>query len=320
MDTTIYNVIEEMGVIPVVTIQDIAHVIPITNALIQGEIPCIEITFRSDFAIEAIKKIRSTYSDILLGAGTVTTITQAQHAIDAGADFIASPGFFPPLIEYCIQHNIVIIPNTYAGAHIDKALEYKLPVVKFFPVQQLGGLHTIEALASVYPIKFFVTGGITKDNVVEYISSPHVIAVGGSLCTPKKVLQQAQFDKITTLSKEIIQQILDLSLMHIGINSQGKDNATNITQELTTLLGQTSREVPGVSYFVGTEYEIMYNGLGTHGHFALGTNSMAVAMRVLASRGYTFNKDFIRYDNNNRLYIAYFTGEIAGFAYHLLQK
>lgn len=316
----IYHRLKTIGFIPVGMIEDDKNAVPLANALIAGELPCIEIALRTEKSLSSITKISKNCPDIIVGAGTVLSVDQVKEAIDVGAQFIVTPGFNTKVVEYCVEHNIAIIPGTAGAAHIDAAIELDVKIVKFFPAEKLGGLPMVESLGQIYPISFFSTGGIDATNLGAYIRSKHIHCVGGTWVTSHSLISRKRFEEITLLAKKAVSNMLGFSLMHVGINANGQENAKQVSDEFATLLGGSTREVPNLSYFVGSEYEIMFDGLGLHGHLAFGTNSMDVAMRVLSARGYTFNKDFIRYDANKRLFLAYLEKEIGGFACHLVQK
>lgn len=316
---SMYHNLASMGLIPVTTITALSQAVPLAQALAQGDLPCVEITFRSDIAAQAIEKVAKECPEILLGAGTVLSLDNAKQAFDAGAQFIVSPSFNVKVVEYCLSKDIPIIPGTTGSAHIELAMEYNLGVVKFFPADSLGGLSAIHSLANVYPLCFVPSGGINSNNIGEYLRSKYVLALGGSFVSPAKLIQEERFEEITALTKSVITKMLGFSLAHVGINAKGVQDANIISTELEALLGQGISK-SSISHFVGTEYEIMFDGLGDNGHLAFGTNSMKVAMRILQARGYTFNENYIRYDDENRLYLAYFNKEIAGFACHLIQN
>lgn len=173
--------IKEFGIIPVVKIDTLDMAIPLAKALIKGRLPVAEITFRTKQAAQAIKNITNHFPNMLVGAGTVLSINQVEKAINAGAEFIVSPGFNPTVVKYCVDNNICIIPGCITPTEIEHAIELGLTTVKFFPAEQAGGLAMIKALSMPYSdITFMPTGGINLHNLADYLSFQKVLACGGS--------------------------------------------------------------------------------------------------------------------------------------------
>lgn len=171
-----FESLKKIRIIPVVEIQDAAHAQPLAQALLEGGIPCAEITFRTKAALEALR-VMAKLDGLLVGAGTVLTIDQAQGALDAGATYLVSPGFNPSVVEYCLKHEIPVIPGVATPTEIALALEYGLEVLKFFPAEAFGGLNTLKALSAPYgQVQFIPTGGIVPHNLAAYLQFPQVLA------------------------------------------------------------------------------------------------------------------------------------------------
>lgn len=202
------NVIErvaETRIVPVVVIEDAADAQPLAKALCDGGLKCAEVTFRTDAAEASIKKIATSFPDMLVGAGTVLTTEQVDRAVDAGAKFIVSPGFNPRTVEHCLKKNIVVFPGTSSASDIEAALGFGLGVVKFFPSEQLGGVAMIKALSAPFPMmRFMPTGGISADNLHSYLSFSKVIACGGSWMVKSDLIKTKQFETIRALVKEAV--------------------------------------------------------------------------------------------------------------------
>lgn len=176
--------IENRKIIPVVTVENITQGLHIMEALVEGGLPAAEITFRTEAAAEAIRTMCQEYPDALIGAGTILNVRQAKEAEDAGAKFIVSPGYSDEVVNYCIERNIAVFPGCMTPTDIQRALAAGLSVVKFFPAEPAGGLKLLKALSEPFPkLHFMPTGGISKDNLVEYLNFPKVIACGGSWIT-----------------------------------------------------------------------------------------------------------------------------------------
>ena len=200
--------IKEMGIVPVVVIDDVKNAIPLAKALCEGGLPCAEVTFRTDAAEEAIRIMAEQFPDMLIGAGTVLTIDQVDRAVAAGAKFIVSPGLNPNIVKYCVDKGILITPGCMSPSDIEIALENGLEVVKFFPAEPAGGLKMIKAIAAPYVnMKFMPTGGINIKNVKEYLLYDRIGACGGSWMVKDSLMKSGEFDKITELVKEAVQVV-----------------------------------------------------------------------------------------------------------------
>lgn len=200
--------IKEMGIVPVVVIDDVKNAIPLAKALCEGGLPCAEVTFRTDAAEEAIRIMAEQFPDMLIGAGTVLTIDQVDRAVAAGAKFIVSPGLNPNIVKYCVDKGILITPGCMSPSDIEIALENGLEVVKFFPAEPAGGLKMIKAIAAPYVnMKFMPTGGINIKNVKEYLLYDRIVACGGSWMVKDSLMKSGEFDKITELVKEAVQVV-----------------------------------------------------------------------------------------------------------------
>ena len=201
--TEMLEKIKQIGIIPVVVLDDAKDALPIGKALLEGGLPCAEVTFRTAAAKECIKILSEAYPDLLVGAGTVLTPAQVDDAIEAGAKFIVSPGTNPKTIQYCKEKGIEILPGTTNPSDIEQALENGVTTVKFFPAEAAGGLKMIKAMSAPYvDVTFMPTGGITADNVRDYLKFNKIIACVGSWMVPKNLVAEGKFDEITRLVKE----------------------------------------------------------------------------------------------------------------------
>ena len=198
--------IEKIGIIPVVVLDRVEDARPLAKALIEGGLPCAEVTFRTAAAEEAIRVMSENFPELLVGAGTVLTTDQVDRAVAAGAKFIVSPGLNPRIVKYCVEKGIVIVPGCANPSDIEQALENGLEVVKFFPAEAIGGLKLIKAMAAPYVgVKFMPTGGINAVNVREYLAYDRIVACGGSWMVSGKLIKEGKFDEITELVKEAAQ-------------------------------------------------------------------------------------------------------------------
>lgn len=196
-----------LKIIPVVTINKTSEAEPLAEALISGGLPCAEITLRTDSGLDAIKLL-SKNSSLLLGAGTVLTVDQVSAARDAGARFIVSPGFNPKVVQHCQKINIPIFPGISNPTDIEMALEAGLTNLKFFPAEAYGGVKTLKALSAPYHmVNFIPTGGITEENINQYVNLDGVIACGGSWMVKTEWLKEGQFDKVLETVKNAVKKV-----------------------------------------------------------------------------------------------------------------
>ena len=195
--------IEKIGIVPVVVLNDAKDAEPLGKALVEGGLPCAEVTFRTDAAEESIRIMAEKFPEMLVGAGTVLTIDQVDRAVNAGAKFIVSPGLNPKVVSYCVEKGIPVTPGTANPTNVEQAIELGLDVVKFFPAEQAGGLAYIKAIAAPYTgMKFMPTGGISASNVKDYLACDKILACGGSWMVKGDLIKAGEFDKITELVKE----------------------------------------------------------------------------------------------------------------------
>ncbi|MFX0022940.1 MAG: bifunctional 4-hydroxy-2-oxoglutarate aldolase/2-dehydro-3-deoxy-phosphogluconate aldolase [Candidatus Hermodarchaeota archaeon] len=203
----IYELIKNLKLIPVAIINNAENAVPLGKALIEAGLPIIEITFRTEAASNSIKKLNNL-PEILVGAGTVLRVEQVNEAIKLGARFIVTPGFNPKIVDYCIDHEIPIIPGVNTPTMVEWALERGLNVVKFFPANLSGGTQMLKALAGPYPeMRFVPTGGINSENIIDYLTLNNVIACGGSWIVKKDLVASGKFEDITKLVKTTISLI-----------------------------------------------------------------------------------------------------------------
>ena len=201
--STIFEKFSKIGIIPVVVLEDAKDAEPLGKALMEGGLPCAEVTFRTAAAEEAIKIMTEKFPDMLVGAGTVLTTEQADSAIAAGAKFIVSPGLNPDVVAHCVKKGIPVTPGTCTPTDVEKALTFGLDVVKFFPAEPAGGLDFIKAIASPYVgVKFMPTGGINANNVRDYLKYDRIIACGGSWMVKGDLIKAGDFEKIKELTAE----------------------------------------------------------------------------------------------------------------------
>lgn len=206
-----HKILEEigkLGLVPVIVIEDVENAVSLAKALIDGGLPVAEVTFRTKAARQSIENISKTFPDMLLGAGTVLTIDQVKAAIDAGSKYIVSPGLNPKVVEYCVNNNIPITPGIATPSEIERALEFELDVVKYFPAEPLGGINYLKAISAPYGnLKFIPTGGIDESNLLSYLKFSKILACGGSWMVKSDLIKNKQFDTIELMTAKAVELV-----------------------------------------------------------------------------------------------------------------
>jgi len=312
--------IGELGIVPVVKIEKAENALTLGKALIDGDLPIAEITFRTSAAEESIKSLTKELPTLLVGAGTVLTIEQVKEAVSAGAQFIVSPGFNSKVVDYCLENNIPVTPGINNPTQIEMALERGIEVVKFFPAEASGGLPLLESMSAPYTgIKFIPTGGINLNNLTSYLSNNKVHACGGSWMVKPELISSGNFDEITRLTKEAVSIMLGFEFAHLGINEENKDKALNSANQLSNLFYFPIKEGTN-SIFAGPGFEFVKNRfLGKHGHIAIATNDIHRATTYLKMKGISVLPETAK-EKDGKLKAIYLDQELSGFAIHLLQK
>ena len=203
---TIVEQFYQYGVVPVVVLEDAKDAVRLAKALMDGGLPCAEMTFRTEAAEDAIRLMSKEYPDMLVGAGTVLTIDQVDRAVAAGARFIVSPGFDPEIVDYCLEKNVPVFPGCITPSEVAQAAKRGIEVVKFFPAEQAGGVAMIRSLAAPYTgMKFMPTGGISAKNLRDYLECDKILCCGGSWMVKSDLIHQGEFDRIRDLTREAVE-------------------------------------------------------------------------------------------------------------------
>lgn len=203
---TIAEQFYQYGVVPVVVLEDAKDAVRLAKALMDGGLPCAEVTFRTEAAEDAIRLMSKEYPDMLVGAGTVLTIDQVDRAVAAGARFIVSPGFDPEIVDYCLEKDIPVFPGCITPSEVAQAAKRGIEVVKFFPAEQAGGVAMIRSLAAPYTgMKFMPTGGISAKNLRDYLECDKILCCGGSWMVKSDLIHQGEFDRIRDLTREAVE-------------------------------------------------------------------------------------------------------------------
>ncbi len=205
MQDKIIEVLQISPIVPVVVIENIKDAVPLAQSLIEGGIPIIEVTLRSSCALEAIELIAKNVPKMRVGAGTILNLTQLEQAQNRGAEFLISPGLTIKLLEHAKKKNMPLIPGVSSSSEVMQALELGYNTLKFFPAEYCGGVKLLNAFNGPFKgVKFCPTGGISADNMRSYLNLENVLCVGGSWLTPKDLIQNKEWDKITEICKRVL--------------------------------------------------------------------------------------------------------------------
>ncbi|MGX8699144.1 MAG: bifunctional 4-hydroxy-2-oxoglutarate aldolase/2-dehydro-3-deoxy-phosphogluconate aldolase [bacterium] len=313
--------LSNIGIVPVIAIEDASKAVPLAKALVAGGLPAAEVTFRTAAAEDAIRAIATEVPEMLVGAGTVLTPEQLDRALAAGSKFIVSPGFNPEMVKYGISKGALMLPGTATGGEMEQAMALGLDVVKFFPAEQNGGIGKLKALAGPYKnLKWMPTGGVNTKNMMDYLSFDQIVACGGTWMVKKDLIDNEKWDEITAICKEAVKTMLGFELVHVGVNCESAEESEAAAKLFAGIFGFEYK--PGnSSNFAGKAVEFnKYIGRGKNGHIAIGTNSIERAMYHLGRQGVKFIPDTLKLDAKGKGKAVYLDCEIAGFAIHLMKK
>lgn len=315
----LFTYFHDLGIVPVVKIDDANKAEGLAKAMIDGGLPCAEVTFRTDAAEEAIRRISSKYPEMMVGAGTVINPELAEKAVNAGAKFIVSPGLNPDTVKWCLDHNVPVVPGVATPSDIERGLSLGLKVLKFFPAESSGGVKMLKDLGGPFPqVKFMTTGGINTENLSDYAKTANVLAIGGSWMVKADLIESENWAEITRLCKEAVVKLQGFSFAHVGINSEDAEAAKN-TVSMFEALGLVSKE-GNSSYFVNKEVEVVKKMFyGKNGHIAIKCNDLERAAFFLQNKGFTIKEESVTRDAKGKLKVFYINEEFGGFAIHFIK-
>ena len=317
----IYETISNIGIIPVIAIEDAAKAVPLAKALADGGLPAAEVTFRTAAAEDAIRAIVREVPEMLVGAGTVLTTEQADRAMAAGATFIVAPGYDPNVTQHVIDKGGIMMPGTATAGEMQQAMNQGCQVIKFFPAEANGGVAMLKNIgAALKTAKWMCTGGVNSKNVNDYLGYDQIAAVGGTWMCKNDMIQAEKWDEITAICKEAVRTMLGFQLAHIGVNCADDKEAEQTAKTLCALFG-LEYKAGNSSIFAGKAVECMKKpGRGKNGHIAIGTNSVDRAVYHLGRQGVEFIEDSRVVDAKGKTKAIYLKQELSGFAIHLVQK
>jgi len=310
-----------IGIVPVIAIEDAAKAVPLAKALTAGGLPTAEVTFRTAAGEEAIRNIARECPEVVVGAGTVTTKEQVDKALDAGAKFIVSPGFNPEIVKYGLSKGALMLPGTATPGEMEQAMSLGLEAVKFFPAEQNGGVAKLKAVAGPYKnLMWMPTGGVSTKNLLDYLTFDQILACGGTWMVKKDLIEGEKWDEITAICKDAVKTMLGFNLAHIGVNCGGPEEAEKVAKLFEAVFGFAYK--PGNSSNFAMPYvECMKNPkYGKNGHIAIGTYSVDRAVYHLGRQGVKFLEESRVTDPKGRTKAIYLDGDFGGFAVHLVKR
>jgi len=320
LNSQILDFIAQVGVLPVIKIEKLEHALPLARALRDGGINAIEVTVRSSAAFAAIHTIAGTFPDMALGAGTIHNCELAQQALDAGAKFIVTPGYSAQVVNFCIKKNVPVVPGCSSATDFEAAAGAGLQVVKFFPAEISGGTAALKLYSGPFPgLKFVPTGGITYDNLSDYLKLDCVAACGGSFMANADTIRSENWALITQNCRKAVDLSLGFELAHVGLNHDNADAALANAAAIDKMFRLGVRN-GNSSVFCGKAVEFMKTQYyGQRGHIGFYTNSVARAKAWFERNGVAIREESLR-EEGGKLASFYLKDEVGGFAVHVVKR
>ncbi len=310
--------IGEIGIVPVIKLEGADKAVPLGRALAAGGIGAAEVTFRTKAAPDAIRAVAEALPDLLVGAGTVTSVAMARAAAEAGARFIVSPGWDDAVVDFCLERGIPVLPGVSSPDGVMRGIAKGLDALKFFPAEASGGLQMLDALAGPFAgIRFVPTGGIDASNIGAYARKPSVLAVGGSWMVKAELVEAGDWAEIERLAREAVFALHGFELAHIGVNEPDAEAASRDAAALASLFGFPVKE--GASSIFAAGIELLKSPyLGEKGHVAIRCNDVERALARFRGMGIG-SEPGTEKSEKGRLKTAYLDRPIGGFAFHLIR-
>lgn len=308
----------EVGIVPVVRLEDEEAAVPLGRALLAGGIPVAEVTFRTEAALGAIRAMSAALPGLLVGAGTVTRAAQAEAAVAAGARFVVCPAWVDEVVDACLSAGVPVLPGVGGPDGVAKGLAKGLEVLKFFPAEASGGLPMLDALAGPFGgVKFVPTGGVDSGNVGAYARRPNVHAIGGSWMVKPEAVAAGDWAGIERACKEAVSALHGFSFAHLGINGEDEADCARIAERLAALFGFPLKDGSS-SCFASDSLEITKRPFkGERGHIGVRCNDVERARAHFREAGVGSLPETERWERG-RLKAVYLDLTIGGFAVHLL--
>jgi 2-dehydro-3-deoxyphosphogluconate aldolase/(4S)-4-hydroxy-2-oxoglutarate aldolase len=318
--STLMQRVGEIGLVPVIKLESARKAVGLGRALVAGGIPVAEVTFRTAAAEEAIRAMAAELPELLVGAGTVLTVDQAERALAAGAKFIVSPCYVDEVVAYCQERGIPVLPGVVNPDGVAKGLAQGLDVLKFFPAGPAGGTAMLDAMAGPFgSARFVPTGGIDASNVSSYARRTNVHAIGGTWMVRPDLVEAEDWQAVEGLCREAVFALHDFSFAHLGISGQDEAECRAVAGRFQQLFNFAPTE-GGASIFAGDRVEITRTPCpGAKGHLAIRCNQVERAVAYLKRAGIQARPETAK-GAPGRLKAIYLDLELAGFAVHLLGR
>jgi len=312
--------IGELGIVPVVKIEDAGKAVALGKALVAGGIPVAEVTFRTATASEAIRAMTAGVPALLVGAGTVTSAAIAKAAVDAGAAFVVCPAWDESVVDFCLERGVPVLPGVSGPDGVMRSLAKGLETLKFFPAEAAGGIAMLDSLSGPFgSMRFIPTGGIDAGNLGAYARRKQVLAVGGSWMVKSDLIEAGDWADIEKLCREAVLALHGFTFAHMGVNESGPEDAAKDAAAFASLFGLATEEKSG-SIFVSDVIELLKSPFrGEHGHIAIRCNSIERAIPYLRAKGINAVPDTVKSDKGV-IKSGYLDLSIGGFAIHLLRS
>ena len=303
-----------------ISLKDAGKAVPLARALMAGGITNVEITLRTDAALDAIRAIKAELPEMTVSAGTVLTKKNVDDAIAAGVDYVVTPGYADEIVGFCLERGIDVIPGCITASEVDRGIRAGLRYLKYFPAESLGGLKAIDLLCGPYKgIKFLPTGGMNYDNIGAYLASKNILACGGSYMAGAAVIDREDWDTVTANARRAMDLSLGFSLAHVGINSADAEEAERVCRRFCQVFRLPYR--PGNSSdFAGEAVECMKQPFrGAKGHLGFRTKSCERARAYFEGLGIGIAEETCKIDGSGALKSFYLDEQIGGFAVHVVK-
>lgn len=320
MNSDVLQKVDDIGLLPVITIDKAQRAVPLAKALKDGGLPVMEVMFRSADSAECIKRITKEIPDFICGAGTILTVEQAHAAVESRAKFLVAPGFDPEVVAEASKLGVPMIPGCTNPTDFGRARKMGCKVIKFFPSIQYGGVKTMELIGGPFPdIRFVPTGDLLCDDAFEFLSFYKVAAAGGDYMLKYDDIYNDRYEKIKDDTQKTVLTYLNFHIAHVGVNARSADEAGKFTRDFASIFNTQVHEGKN-SFMAGALFEAMKTPYYyENGHIAVGTRDARRAYHYLKRRGYEFIEDTVTHDDKGRIICAYLKKPVAGFAVHLLQ-
>jgi 2-dehydro-3-deoxyphosphogluconate aldolase/(4S)-4-hydroxy-2-oxoglutarate aldolase len=315
----LFERIGTIGLVPVIQLDSPAKAPGLGRALVRGGIPLVEVTFRTSAAEEAIHVLTAEVPELLVGAGTVLNLDQADRAVRAGARFLVSPSWVDEVVHYGLDSGVPVLPGVASPDGVARGLALGLEVLKFFPAGLSGGTAMLDAFAGPFGAARFVpTGGIDAGNLAGYASRGNVLAVGGTWMVRPDLVEGEQWEAVERLCREAVAALHGFAFAHLGVNGQDEGTSRAMAGLLERLFHLAPREGTS-SIFAGDRMELTKApGLGAHGHIAIRCNQVERAVAYLAGQDIAARPETAKLERG-RLKAIYLELDLGGFAVHLVK-